>query len=93
MNVHEKCTNYVPENDMCLLYFTFGYHNVSQYKECLEKQLYGDDWDNIDKCQVILFDQTSGLFHADKVCEMLNEHEAMKKFFISVAEAIKGDEK
>lgn len=50
-------------------------------------------WDNIDKCQVILFDQTSGLFHADKVCEMLNEHEAMKKFFISVAEAIKGDEK
>ena len=48
-------------------------------------------WDNINKCQVILFDHTSKLFHADKVCEMLNEHEAMKKFFIAVAEEIKGD--
>ena len=33
----------------------------------------------------------SGSFHADKVCEMLNEHEAMKQFFKAVAEAIKGD--
>ena len=47
-------------------------------------------WDTIDKCQVITFDR-SGSFHADKVCEMLNEHEAMKQFFKAVAEAIKGE--
>lgn len=49
-------------------------------------------WDNVDNTQVILFDRTSGLFHADHVCELLNEHEAMKKFFINVAEAIKESE-
>lgn len=43
MSCHEDCEHYVEQNDMCLLYFTFGYHNVSQYKECLEKQLYGDE--------------------------------------------------
>lgn len=46
-------------------------------------------WDNVDNCQVILFDRSSKLFHADKVCEMLNEHDSMMKFFKSVAEAIK----
>ena len=45
-------------------------------------------WDTVDKCQVILFDRVSES-HAEKVCELLNEHEAMKGFFISVAEALK----
>ena len=45
-------------------------------------------WDTVDKCQVIVFSKSS-LFHAEKVCELLNEHEAMKGFFISVAEALK----
>lgn len=45
-------------------------------------------WDNVDKCQVITFDRM-GELQADKVCEMLNEHEAMKGFFISVVGALK----
>ena len=45
-------------------------------------------WDNVTKSQVILFDRVSQL-HAEKVCELLNEHEAMKKFFISVADELK----
>ena len=39
-NVHEDCEHYVSMNDMCLLFFQFGFHNVSQYKECLEKKIY-----------------------------------------------------
>ena len=45
-------------------------------------------WDNKEKSQVILFDRLSES-NAEKVCELLNEHEAMKGFFISVAEALK----
>ena len=46
-------------------------------------------WDNLDKCQVILFDRVSSGVHAENVCELLNEHEAMTSFFKSVADAIK----
>ena len=43
VNVHEDCEHYVEQNDMCLLYFHFGFFNVSQYNECLEKRCYGED--------------------------------------------------
>ena len=43
MNCHEGCEHYVPENDMCLLYFEFGYHEVSQYSECVGKEIFGED--------------------------------------------------
>ena len=43
MNVHSDCEYYVEQNDMCLLFFQFGFHEVSQYNECLEKRIYGDE--------------------------------------------------
>ena len=47
-------------------------------------------WDNVDKCQVILFQNNIlNLDKAENVCKLLNEHEAMKGFFINVAEALK----
>ncbi|MBR1748895.1 MAG: hypothetical protein IJ743_03765 [Bacilli bacterium] len=41
-NVHLNCSNYVPKNDMCLLYFELGVSEVSQYNECAEKSLFSD---------------------------------------------------
>lgn len=41
-NVHLNCQNYVPKNDMCLLYFELGVSNVSQYDTCAEKIIYDD---------------------------------------------------
>ena len=41
-NVHLNCENYVPKNDMCLLYFELGISNVSQYDTCAEKIIYND---------------------------------------------------
>lgn len=41
-NVHLNCQNYVPKNDMCLLFFELGVSEVSQYKECAEKTIYND---------------------------------------------------
>ena len=43
MSVHNDCEYYVEQNDMCLLFFQFGFHEVSQYNECLEKRIYGDE--------------------------------------------------
>ena len=43
MNVHSDCEYDGEKNDMCLLFFQFGFHEVSQYKECLEKRIYGDE--------------------------------------------------
>ena len=40
--IHEDCEYYVAQNDMCLLFFELGFHNVSQYKECLEKVIYNE---------------------------------------------------
>lgn len=40
MNNHSDCEYYVEQNDMCLLYFELGFHNISQYRECLEKEIY-----------------------------------------------------
>ena len=40
MSVHVHCEHYVPENDMCILFFELGFHEVSQYEECLEKVVY-----------------------------------------------------
>ena len=45
--IHEDCEYYVAQNDMCLLYFHFGFFNVSQYKDCLEKEVYGGDLNEI----------------------------------------------
>jgi hypothetical protein len=41
-NVHLNCQNYVPKNDMCLLYFELGVSEVSQYDTCAEKIIYDD---------------------------------------------------
>lgn len=41
-NIHSDCEYYVPENDMCLLYFELGFHNISQYNTCVEKEAYPD---------------------------------------------------
>ena len=41
-NVHLNCQNYVPKNDMCLLYFELGISEVSQYDECAEKTVFSD---------------------------------------------------
>lgn len=41
-NVHLNCQNYVPRNDMCLLYFELGVSDVSQYDTCAEKIIYDD---------------------------------------------------
>jgi hypothetical protein len=41
-NVHLNCENYVPKNDMCLLFFELGVSDVSQYDECAEKIIYDD---------------------------------------------------
>jgi len=41
-NIHLNCQNYVPKNDMCLLYFELGVSEVSQYDECAEKRLFSD---------------------------------------------------
>lgn len=42
MSVHSECEYYVEQNDMCLLYFQFGFHEVSQYTQCLGETIYGD---------------------------------------------------
>lgn len=42
-NVHLDCQNYVPKNDMCLLYFELGISEVSQYDTCAEKVIYDDN--------------------------------------------------
>ena len=41
-NVHLNCENYVPRNDMCLLYFELGVSEVSQYDGCAEKIVFDD---------------------------------------------------
>lgn len=41
-NIHLNCENYVPRNDMCLLYFELGVSDVSQYDDCAEKIIYND---------------------------------------------------
>lgn len=42
MSVHSDCQYYVEQNDMCLLFFQFGFHEVSQYNECLEERVYNE---------------------------------------------------
>ena len=44
-------------------------------------------WDNVDKDQVIVFDQVSRS-KAEDVCELLNEHEIMKNFLCDIGKAI-----
>jgi len=41
-NVHLNCDNYVPKNDMCLLFFELCVSNVSEYDTCAEKVIYND---------------------------------------------------
>lgn len=42
MNIHKDSKYYVECNDMCLLFFELGVHNVSQYSECAEKTICKD---------------------------------------------------
>ena len=42
MSVHSDCEYYVEQNDMCLLFFELGFHNISQYNTCVEKEAYPD---------------------------------------------------
>lgn len=42
MSCHSDCQYYVEQNDMCLLFFQFNYHNVSQYTECLKEVIYDE---------------------------------------------------
>ena len=44
-------------------------------------------WDNLTNNQVILFDRVSTI-HAKDVCKLLNEHEVMKNFLVSIGKAI-----
>ena len=41
-NMHQGCDYYIEQNDMYLLFFQLGFHEVSQYKECLEEVIYND---------------------------------------------------
>ena len=41
-NVHKDCGYYVSLNDMCLLFFQLGFHEVSQYHECLKEVIYDE---------------------------------------------------
>ena len=45
MNIHKDCEHYVEQNDMCLLYYQLGFHNVSlNYPEdCVDHFAYADD--------------------------------------------------
>ena len=45
MNVHKDCEHYVEQNDMCLLFFQLGFHNVSQNYpgDCVDHFAYADD--------------------------------------------------
>ena len=40
--IHSDCQYYVKENDMCLLFFELGFHNISEYNHCVEKEAYPD---------------------------------------------------
>jgi len=40
--IHKDCQYYVPENDMCLLFFQLGFFNISQYDKCLEELIYNE---------------------------------------------------
>ena len=40
--IHSDCEYYVSENDMCLLFFELGFHNISEYNHCVEKEAYPD---------------------------------------------------
>ena len=42
MSVHRDCQYYVEQNDMCLLFFELGFHEISQYNKCLEEVIYND---------------------------------------------------
>jgi len=39
---HKNCQYYVEQNDMCLLFFELGFHNVTQYKTCLKEVIYDE---------------------------------------------------
>ena len=42
MSVHDNCQYYVKENDMCLLFFELGFHEVSRYETCLKEVIYDE---------------------------------------------------
>lgn len=46
-NVHNDCEHYVKQNDMCLLFFELGYHNVSKNypNDCVDHFAFAEDED------------------------------------------------
>ena len=47
MNVHKDCEHYVKENDMCLLFYQLGFHNVSKNypNDCVDHFAFAEDED------------------------------------------------
>ena len=39
---HKNCQYYVEQNNMCLLFFELGFHEVSQYHDCLKEVIYDE---------------------------------------------------
>lgn len=44
-NIHKDCEHYVPENDMCLLYYQLGFFNVGKMypNDCVDHFAFADD--------------------------------------------------
>ena len=40
--IHKDCEYYVEQNDMCLLFFELGFHEVSRYGACLKEVIYDE---------------------------------------------------
>ena len=40
---HKECEYYMPQNDSCLNYCQLGAFNVSQYKCCYKKLIWGEE--------------------------------------------------
>ena len=56
----------------------------------MSERYYIDDpyvWDSVDKCQMMTFTPAERSF-AERVCELLNEHEDMKNFLCGISKAI-----
>ena len=44
MSVHVHCEHYISENDMCLLFFELGFHEVSRYETFRDNPCNRDRW-------------------------------------------------
>ena len=46
MNIHKGCPHYVPENDMCLAYYHFGYFDMSKNypEDCVDHFVFAEHY-------------------------------------------------